>query len=39
MRFAETADAVLIGSGIKTREIAEDAELLASIRLPISGGR
>ena len=33
MRFAETADAVLIGSGIKTREIAEDAELLASIRL------
>lgn len=33
MRFAETADAVLIGSGIKTREMAEDADLLASIRL------
>lgn len=33
MSFAHTADAVLIGSGIKTREIAQDADLLASIRL------
>lgn len=31
--FAEEADAVLIGSGILTREIAADAELLSRIRL------
>ena len=31
--FASEADAVLIGSGIRTREIAEDRALLAQIRL------
>jgi transcriptional regulator GlxA family with amidase domain len=31
--FAERADAVLIGSGIRTREIAADAEMLSRIRL------
>ncbi len=31
--FAAEADAVLIGSGIKTREIANDADLLSRIRL------
>jgi len=31
--FAEQADAVLIGSGIRTREIAADAEMLSCIRL------
>lgn len=33
MAFVEEADAVLIGSGIGTREIAADAEMLAQIRL------
>lgn len=33
LEFAAEADAVLIGSGIKTREIAADPELLARIRL------
>ncbi|MGV8955534.1 MAG: DJ-1/PfpI family protein [Cypionkella sp.] len=33
LEFAMTADAVLIGSGIKTREIANDTEMLARIRL------
>ncbi|MDQ0250425.1 transcriptional regulator GlxA family with amidase domain [Sphingomonas kyeonggiensis] len=33
LEFAAEADAVLIGSGIRTREIAADAELLARIRL------
>jgi transcriptional regulator GlxA family with amidase domain len=33
LAFAAEADAVLIGSGIKTREIAADAALLASIEL------
>lgn len=33
LAFAAEADAVLIGSGIKTREIAADAELLGQIRL------
>ncbi len=33
LEFAAEADAVLIGSGIRTREIAEDAGLLARIRL------
>jgi len=33
LEFAAEADAVLIGSGIKTREIAEDAGLLARIAL------
>jgi transcriptional regulator GlxA family with amidase domain len=33
MEFVTEADAVLIGSGIKTREIAGDAELLSSIKL------
>lgn len=33
LEFAATADAVLIGSGIKTREIAADGELLSRIRL------
>ena len=33
LEFAAEADAVLIGSGIKTREIAADAELLSRIRL------
>jgi len=33
LEFAADADAVLIGSGIKTREIAADAELLSRIRL------
>ncbi len=31
--FVEEADAVLIGSGIRTREIAADAALLARLRL------
>jgi len=33
LEFAAEADAVLIGSGIKTREIASDADLLSRIRL------
>lgn len=33
IEFAREADAVLIGSGVKTREIAADAELLAKIHL------
>ena len=33
LEFASEADAVLIGSGIKTREIAEDSGLLACLRL------
>lgn len=33
LEFAADADAVLIGSGIKTREIAVDTDLLARIRL------
>lgn len=31
--FASEADAVIVGSGIRTREIAADAELLARVRL------
>lgn len=33
IEFASEADAVLIGSGLKTRDITKDAELLARIRL------
>ena len=33
LEFAEEADAVIIGSSIKTREYAKDADLLARIRL------
>jgi transcriptional regulator GlxA family with amidase domain len=33
LEFAEEADAVIIGSGVKTREIAADTALLARIRL------
>ncbi len=33
MAFTEEADAVIIGSGIKTREIAQDAAVMASIKL------
>lgn len=33
LSFAATADAVLIGSGIKTRDIAADADLLAQLPL------
>lgn len=33
LEFAAEADAVIIGSGIKTREIAADTDLLARIRL------
>ena len=33
LEFANEADAVLIGSGVKTRDIAADAELLAQIHL------
>jgi transcriptional regulator GlxA family with amidase domain len=33
LEFAGEADAVLIGSGIRTREIAADADLMARIRL------
>lgn len=33
MAFVEEADAVLVGSGIRTREIAADPELLAQVRL------
>lgn len=33
LEFAASADAVLFGSGIKTREIAQDAGLLARLRL------
>ena len=33
LEFAADADAVLIGSGIKTREISEDVDLLARINL------
>ncbi|USG63120.1 DJ-1/PfpI family protein [Sneathiella marina] len=33
LSFANTADAVLIGSGIKTREIAKDASLLGQLHL------
>ena len=32
LEFAAGADAVLIGSGIKTRDLANDAELMARIR-------
>lgn len=33
LEFAAEADAVIIGSGIRTREVAADADLLARIRL------
>ncbi len=33
LEFASTADAVIIGSGMKTREIAQDGELLSRIQL------
>lgn len=33
LEFASEADAVIIGSGIRTREIAADADLLGRIRL------
>ncbi|MET3665404.1 DJ-1/PfpI family protein [Caulobacter sp. 1776] len=33
LEFAAEADAVIIGSGVKTREVAADADLLARIRL------
>ncbi len=33
LAFAAEADAVIIGSGMKTREVVEDAALLAQIRL------
>jgi transcriptional regulator GlxA family with amidase domain len=33
LEFAATADAVLIGSGMKTREVAADADLMARIHL------
>jgi transcriptional regulator GlxA family with amidase domain len=33
LEFATTADAVLIGSGRKTREIAQDADMLARLKL------
>lgn len=33
LAFVEEADAVLIGSGVRTREIATDASLLARLRL------
>jgi transcriptional regulator GlxA family with amidase domain len=33
LSFATTADAVLIGSGVKTREIARDADLLGRLQL------
>ncbi|MEH6489689.1 DJ-1/PfpI family protein [Hyphomonas oceanitis] len=33
LEFTAEADAVLIGSGIKTREIAQDTDILAKIRL------
>ncbi|WP_156842299.1 DJ-1/PfpI family protein [Novosphingobium aquimarinum] len=33
LEFVEEADAVLIGSGVRTREIAADSELLSRIRL------
>jgi transcriptional regulator GlxA family with amidase domain len=33
LEFASEADAVVIGSGIKTRELADDAALLARIKL------
>ncbi len=33
IEFASEADAVLIGSGLKTRDIAADAQLLAKLRL------
>lgn len=33
LEFASEADAVIIGSGIKTREIAEDGDLLAQLSL------
>lgn len=33
LEFAAEADAVLIGSGVKTREVAADADLLSQIRL------
>lgn len=33
LEFASTADAVIIGSGMKTREIAQDANLLARLQL------
>jgi transcriptional regulator GlxA family with amidase domain len=36
LEFTAEADAVLIGSGIKTREIASDAALLARIHLDLS---
>ncbi len=33
LEFASTADAVIIGSGIKTREIAQDRDMLARLQL------
>lgn len=33
LEFAATADAVIVGSGIKTRVIAQDAELLSRLQL------
>lgn len=33
LEFASTADAVIIGSGMKTREIAQDAAMLSRIKL------
>lgn len=33
LEFASQADAVLIGSGMKTRQVAEDADLMSRIRL------
>jgi hypothetical protein len=33
LEFATYADAVIIGSGVKTREIAQDARLLGRLRL------
>jgi hypothetical protein len=33
LEFAREADAVIIGSGVKTREIAADAALLSQIKL------
>lgn len=36
MEFASEADAVLIGSGVKTRDIAANADLLSRIRLDAS---
>lgn len=33
LEFANNADVVLFGSGIKTREIADDSKLLSSLKL------